>query len=63
MASKNIKRQSKALDTWLDAVEQMLDERQRLRAWIKTEGERTDTCTLAVLGEVCENCRCGKATK
>lgn len=34
---------------------------ERLRAWIAEEGNRSNTCTKSVLGEVCENCRCGKA--
>lgn len=36
---------------------------ERLRAWIAEEGERTNTCTKNVLGNVCENCRCGKAAR
>jgi hypothetical protein len=30
----------------------------RLSAWIKEEGERTNTCTFGVLGDVCDGCRC-----
>lgn len=28
------------------------------RLWIKEQGEFTDTCTWAMLGEICENCGC-----
>jgi len=31
-----------------------------LRDWIKSEGERTDTCTYYILHEVCKGCKCGK---
>lgn len=31
---------------------------RRYRVWIKEQGEFTDTCTWAILGEVCEGCEC-----
>lgn len=34
------------------------DEITRLRSWIHEEGERNNTCTYNVLGEVCRNCEC-----
>jgi hypothetical protein len=33
-----------------------------LQDWIRSEGERNDTCTYDVLGEVCSTCRCRRAT-
>jgi hypothetical protein len=33
---------------------------ERLRGWIKAEGERTDQCTYAILGEICDGCRCDR---
>jgi len=36
-------------------------EREELRAWIRADGDRTDTCTRHILDEVCINCRCGRA--
>lgn len=33
-------------------------ENERLREWIRNEGERLETCTFDVLGEICEGCRC-----
>ena len=30
----------------------------RLREWIKIEGEQTDTCTFDALGEICDGCNC-----
>lgn len=33
---------------------------EELRDWIRSEGERTYTCTRDILGgEICSNCRCG----
>lgn len=26
--------------------------------WIREEGNRTDSCTFNVLGEICEGCKC-----
>ena len=34
-----------------------------LRDWIKRTGLMVDICTLDVLGDVCENCRCKRAPK
>jgi len=31
---------------------------RRLREWIRSEGERNNTCTYNVLGEVCGYCEC-----
>lgn len=31
---------------------------RRLREWIRNEGERNNTCTFNVLGEVCGYCEC-----
>lgn len=31
---------------------------RRYRVWIKEQGEFSDTCTWAILGEVCDNCQC-----
>ena len=36
------------------------EENERLRGWIRVEGDRNDTCTRQILGEVCHGCRCGK---
>lgn len=36
------------------------DEIVFLREWIKEEGERNNTCTFYVLGNICENCKCGR---
>jgi len=33
---------------------------RRYRQWIKEQGEFTDTCTRAILGDVCEGCNCGR---
>ena len=34
------------------------DEIERLREWIRCEGERTNVCTYNILGEVCGYCEC-----
>lgn len=34
------------------------NEIERLRDWIRAEGERTDQCTYSILGEICNGCRC-----
>ena len=31
---------------------------RRYRTWIKEQGEFSDTCTWAILGEVCDGCQC-----
>jgi hypothetical protein len=31
---------------------------RRYELWIKEQGEFTDTCTFAILGKVCEGCKC-----
>ena len=36
------------------------EENERLRGWIRVEGDRNDTCTRQILGEVCHGCKCGK---
>lgn len=36
------------------------NEIDRLRSWIKDEGERNNTCTYNVLNEVCAYCQCNK---
>jgi hypothetical protein len=36
----------------------LLDRIDTLEAWIKSEAERSDSCTFALFGEVCEGCRC-----
>ena len=33
---------------------------RRYELWIKEQGEFTDTCTFAVLGKVCEGCKCSR---
>ena len=33
---------------------------RRYEIWIKEQGEFTDTCTFAVLGKVCEGCKCSR---
>jgi hypothetical protein len=33
---------------------------RRYRIWIKEQGEYTGTCTWAILGDVCDDCTCGK---
>lgn len=42
-------------------MNQAADEIDRLRDWIREHGKQTDTCTRHILGEVCEDCRCGKS--
>jgi hypothetical protein len=46
----------------LDALEaerdQLREQVKMLSAWIKQQGEITDTCTFNILREVCENCAC-----
>jgi hypothetical protein len=34
---------------------------ERYRLWIKEQGEFTDTCTWAILGDVCEGCECRRS--
>ena len=41
-------------------VRRLREENERLRGWIRVEGDRNDTCTRQILGEVCHGCRCGK---
>lgn len=36
---------------------------KELEAWIKEDGEHTDTCTFHILKEVCATCRCDKSDK
>lgn len=36
---------------------------KELEEWIEIEGVRNDTCTLDILGRVCEGCRCGGRSK
>jgi len=31
---------------------------RRYRLWIKEQGGSTDTCTWAILGDVCDYCQC-----
>lgn len=33
---------------------------RRYELWIKEQGEFTDTCTFAILGKVCEWCKCSR---
>lgn len=47
------------------ALAELVMARKRIAAledWIKSEGERNDTCTFSILGKICEGCRCGKAS-
>jgi len=34
-----------------------------LKDWIRSEGERTNTCTYHVLKEQCVGCMCGRSLK
>ncbi len=34
-----------------------------LKAWIRDEGERTNTCTYNILHEKCVGCMCGRSQK
>lgn len=34
---------------------------RRYELWIKEQGEFTNTCTFAVLGKVCEGCKCKRS--
>lgn len=43
--------------------EKMKHQNELMRDWIKSESERTDICTYALLGEICEHCRCGRKEK
>jgi len=31
---------------------------RRYELWIKEQGEFTNTCTFAILGKICEGCKC-----
>lgn len=42
----------------LEKAERAAVEIRRLREWIRNEGERNNTCTFNVLGEVCGYCEC-----
>jgi len=37
-----------------------INEIVRLRHWIREEGQRGNSCTFYILGEVCENCECSR---
>lgn len=34
---------------------------RRYELWIKEQGEFSDTCTFAILGNVCEGCKCKRS--
>jgi hypothetical protein len=34
-----------------------------LEEWIKSEGERNDTCTFSILKRVCDECMCERSVK
>lgn len=36
------------------------DRIDELEEWIRQEGDQTDMCVEAILGEVCAGCRCEK---
>jgi hypothetical protein len=36
------------------------NEIERLREWIRAEGEKTDRCTYDILGEICDGCQYGR---
>jgi hypothetical protein len=42
-------------------VGRLREENKRLRGWIRAEGGYNDTCTRQILGEICQDCMCGKA--
>ncbi len=39
-------------------IEVLLDRIDALEEWVKEEAERSDSCTFALFGEVCDGCRC-----
>ena len=43
------------------ALEYLRQENERLRKWVREEGERNNTCTRPILRETCENCGCEQA--
>lgn len=46
-----------------DDITALRAEIEKLRAWIREDGEHTDTCTEWILNEICSTCGCGKAEK
>ena len=42
----------------LPKLAKLAKENERLRAWIRSEGDRAGVCTYAVLGEKCDGCGC-----
>jgi hypothetical protein len=42
--------------TW--EVRRLREENERLRKWIRVEGDHNDTCTRQILGETCQGCQC-----
>lgn len=45
-----------------DELEKLKSENERLREWIRNEGVESDICTFNVLNEICDGCRCGRAS-
>jgi len=43
---------------WRTKAERSASDVKRLREWIREEGERNNTCTFNVLGDVCGYCEC-----
>jgi len=39
-------------------VRRLREENERLRKWIRVEGDHNDTCTRKILGETCQGCQC-----
>ena len=39
-------------------VERLRGENEGLKVWIREEGEFADTCTFAILHEICKCCTC-----
>ena len=39
-------------------VRRLREENERLRKWIRVEGDHNDTCTRQILGETCQGCQC-----
>ena len=40
------------------ALDLLREENERLRKWIRVEGDHNDTCTRQILGETCQGCQC-----
>lgn len=44
-------------------IEKLKTENERLREWIREQGEHSNTCTFDVLKEICDGCKCPNKLK